>query len=371
MTDCPTDHTTTPRLNQLYFYLTDRCNLRCRHCWIEPHYTPEDRASTALEPDIFAAILDQAEPLGLTGVKLTGGEPLLHPRIGDLLTIIRRREFSLTVETNGTLCTPELARCLADFPCAFVSVSLDGAEAGTHDWIRGREGSFREAIGGIGHLVASGIRPQIIMTLMRRNKNEIAALVGLAESLGASSVKFNILQPTARGKHLQQTGEALDIGEMLALGRWVDQELSAQTTLSLCFHQPPAFRTLGNLFGKNGDGCQSCGVLGILGVLADGSYALCGIGATVPELIFGRAAKDDLSDVWQNNPILKDIRAGLPGRLAGICSRCILRKLCLGSCLAQNYYRRHTLWAPYWYCEAAFERGLFPETRLDPAPYAG
>jgi radical SAM protein with 4Fe4S-binding SPASM domain len=120
------------------------------------------------------------------------------------------------------------------------------------------------------------------------------------------------------------------------------------------------------MFGNGGDGCQTCGIMGIMGVLADGSYALCGIGATVPEMIFGHAATDKLEDVWRNHPILTEIREGLPNRLTGICTRCFLKYFCLGSCLAQNYYRRKDLWAPFWYCEEAYEKGLFPKSRLRP-----
>lgn len=353
-------------LNQLYFYLTDTCNLRCRHCWIEPRYDGNGKASVGIAPDLFESILDQAKPLGLAAVKLTGGEPLLHPQIEHLLDILQAKNLNLTVETNGTLCSAALSSHLADFPDIFVSVSLDSSDPSAHDEIRGVKGSFAATVKGIENLVAKNIRPQIIMTIMRRNKEHLADLVHLADSLGAGSVKFNVLQPTARGEHLHDSGETLDIQDWIALGRWVDEELSAQTALSLCFHQPPAFRGLGRLFGEHGDGCHACGILGILGVLADGSYALCGIGASVPELVFGHAATDSLQDVWFNCMILKEIREGLPQKLSGICGRCILKKFCLGSCLAQNYYRHRNLWAPFWYCEEAFRRGLFPETRLHP-----
>ncbi|MHB8771634.1 MAG: SynChlorMet cassette radical SAM/SPASM protein ScmF [Syntrophales bacterium] len=364
MTDEPADETLRYPLRQLYFYLTDACNLSCRHCWIEP---PEGSAPTALETDLFAVILDQAEPLGTTGVKLTGGEPLLHPRIDELLNAIRLRRLRLTVETNGTLCSPVLAEKIAACENAFVAVSLDAAAAETHDWIRGKTGSFFSAVTGIGNLVAAGLKPQIIMTLMKRNKEQTEALVRLAESLGAGSVKFNILQPTARGERMHAAGETIAIDELIALGQWVDGELSASTELPLYFHQPPSFRRLGKLFGAApGDGCHSCGVLGILGVLADGSYALCGIGETVPEMIFGHAGRTPLKEVWLNSPVLNEIRSGLPGRLQGVCAECLMKHLCMGSCLAQNYYRRRDLWAPFWYCEEAHLRGLFPNTRLRP-----
>lgn len=353
-------------LNQIYFYLTGSCNLRCRHCWIEPRYASESSKPEGIDPGVFENILDQALPLGLNGVKLTGGEPLLHPRIDLLLDHIRRKNLHLTMETNGTLCHPELAERLGDFPDVSISVSLDGADAGIHDWVRGKEGSFRAAIEGIENLVRYGIHPQIIMTVMRCNKDHLTDLVRLAESVGAGSVKFNVLQPTARGAQLHKAGETLEIGELIALGKWVDGELSATTGLSLCFHQPPAFRGLGFMFSKTGDGCHSCGILGILGVLSEGSYALCGIGTTIAELVFGHALKDSLHDVWLNNPVLRQIREGLPQKLTGACARCLMKNICLGSCIAQNYYRDRNLWAPFWFCEEAYQKGLFPATRMRP-----
>ena len=66
--------------------------------------------------------------------------------------------------------------------------------------------------------------------------------------------------------------------------------------------------------------------------------------------------------------LVEELREGLPGRLNGICGRCLMKKICLGSCIAQNYYGSKNLWSPYWYCEEAGKAGLFPETRMEPAP---
>jgi molybdenum cofactor biosynthesis enzyme MoaA len=68
-------------LNQIYFYLTEGCNLRCRHCWVAPKYQSGSNSYPALDLDLFKSIIEQAKHLGLTGVKLSGGEPLLHPEI--------------------------------------------------------------------------------------------------------------------------------------------------------------------------------------------------------------------------------------------------------------------------------------------------
>ncbi len=353
-------------LNQIYFYLTEGCNLRCRHCWIAPKYQSEANQYPALDLDLFKSIIEQGKPLGLIGVKLTGGEPLLHPQLNEILEHIRTEDLSMTLETNGVLCTPELAEKMAACKDPFVSVSLDGADAGTHEWVRGVNGCFDEAIEGLRNLVNAGFRPQLIMTIMRHNKDQMESVVRLAERLGAGSVKFNIVQPTARGEKMYESGEALSIEELVDLGQWVESTLSASTPLRLYYSHPMAFRPLGKMFGENGDGCGVCGILSILGVLADGSYALCGIGETVSDLVFGHAGIDLLEHVWTNTPVLQMIREELPHRLEGICGDCLMKERCIGSCLAQNYYRNKSLWEPFWFCEEAHNRGLFPETRVPP-----
>ena len=351
-------------LNQIYFYLTEGCNLRCRHCWIAPKFQSEGNSYPALDLDLFKSIIEQAKPLGLTGVKLTGGEPLLHPQIHEILEFVGTEDLSLTVETNGVLCTPEVALQMASCKNPFVSVSLDGAEAKTHEWVRGVEGCFETALQGIRNLVDAGLRPQIIMSIMRQNKDQMEEMVRLAEHLGAGSVKFNIVQPMARGEKMHDSGEALSIEELVDLGRWVENTLSSSTPLRLHYDHPLAFRPLGKIFANNGDGCRVCGILSILGVLANGSYALCGIGETVPELVFGHADSDRLEDIWTNSPILLELRKGLPHRLEGICGYCLMKRLCLGSCVAQNYYGSRDLWAPFWFCKEAHNQGLFPDTRI-------
>jgi SynChlorMet cassette radical SAM/SPASM protein ScmF len=353
-------------LNQIYFYLTEGCNLRCRHCWIVPKYQTDGHANPSLDLDLFRSIIQQANPLGLTGVKLTGGEPLLHPNIHEILQFIRTQPIRLIVETNGILCSSEIASKMIACEDPFVSVSLDGVDAETHEWVRGVAGSFEAALEGIRNLIKAGLRPQLIMSVMRRNKDQIEAMVRLAEDIGAGSVKFNIVQPTARGEKMHEAGETLTIEELVDLGQWVENTLSVSTGLHLYYDDPLAFRPLGKMFGDDGRGCDVCGIQGILGVLANGSYALCGIGEMVPDLVFGNPATDRLEEVWNTTPILLELREGLPERFEGICRDCLMKGICLGSCIAQNYYSSKNIWAPFWYCEQAHRLGLFPETRMRP-----
>jgi SynChlorMet cassette radical SAM/SPASM protein ScmF len=349
-------------INTLYFYLTEGCNLACRHCWMGPRFDATGSHYPTLPVVAFETAIREAKPLGLSGVKLTGGEPLLHPRFTRLLEIVQSEELKLTIETNGLLCTPEIAAEIAKSPDRFVSVSIDGTDAATHDRVRGVPGSFEAARQAVRNLVAAGIRPQVIFSVMRSNAGQVEAVVRTAEDLGAASLKYNVVQPTARGEMLHENRETLSIAELIELGQRVERDLAPRTKLQIFFHSPPAFKALRHV--ASGDGCAACGIFGILGVIASGHYALCGIGEQVPDLIFGAVGKDRLDEIWRENPILKALREGLPERLEGVCGRCLMKGSCLGTCVAQNYYSARSLWAPYWFCEQAEKAGLFPASRL-------
>jgi SynChlorMet cassette radical SAM/SPASM protein ScmF len=258
--------------------------------------------------------------------------------------------------------TSELVALLQECGVTGVSVSLDGATARTHDAIRNVSGGFERTLVGIGNLVAAGYRPELIMSLMRTNIGELEALLDLAVENGAGAVKLNIIQPTLRGAALHETGDNLSIEEILELNQRLQNELQSRYDLPIFLDVPMAFRPLGSLV--EGDGLSSCGILGILGLLADGHYALCGVGEHIPELVYGKAGVGSLAEIWAEHPLLLELREGLPKDLQGVCGNCLMKKVCLGSCVAMNYQQGQDLLAPYWFCERAYLERLFPESRL-------
>jgi len=347
------------KLNALYCFVTRGCNLRCRHCYIGARYDAATKRPPAIDVSLFRDVVRQAKRLGVSYVKLSGGEPLVHPRIGEILEITGREQIDVALSTNGVLCTPSLVKELSRVRLRGISVSLDGADAETHEWVRGQKGCFEKTLQGIRTLADAGFSPNIAMVVLRRNIGQIEAVVRLAESVGASSVTFNIAQPTGRGAALRDDGEFPAIRDLIELDGRV-RGLSRATPLALAYTLPPAFKPLGGIVGK---GHGICGILGILGVLSDGSLGLCGAAEEMPELIFGHAGRDDLDAVWRQAPLLKELRAGLPDGFRGICGECLMKNICQGRCIAQNYYRCRDLWAPHWFCEEAETQGLFPVSR--------
>lgn len=350
-----------PSLNQYYVYMTAGCNLACQHCWLSPVYQPKGTTGGHLDYELFRIALEEGIPLGLQSVKLTGGEPLLHPEFLRFVDLIKEKNLGLTIETNATLMTPEIARHFREkSSLGHISVSIDGCTAGSHDAFRGVPGSFEKAVAGIHMLVEVGYQPQVIMSLHDGNVGEIEKLVCLAEEWGAGSVKFNLIQPTGRGEQMSDRGQVLDIYKLIEIGKWLEHDLQKRVKIPLFYSWPMIFHSLDRLMKHGND---SCGIFGILGILANGSLAMCGIGMEIPELTYGKLGQDSVADIWKDNQVLKDLRSELPGKLEGACAECIFKWQCLGSCIAENYHQSRRLTAAFWFCQQALEAGLLPIQR--------
>lgn len=349
-----------PPLRSLYLYISGSCNLACRHCWIAPTYQGSDGDGQHIRLEYVRKAIREAKPLGLGSVKLTGGEPMLHPQFRELVRLISEEERAIIIETNGTLVDDDLAAFLKQTPyVSFISVSLDGVDAQTHEALRGVAGCYERALDGIRALVNVGFRPQLICTLHRGNVSQMAEMVELGERLGCGSVKFNHVQHIGRGEQFAGD-QRLDVTELIRLYRWVEKELVPRSKVKIHFDIPFAFYPIRRLLD---DRFSRCTVLNILGILAGGELSLCGIGVTVPELIYGHMEHDDLREVWCRSPGLADLRNRVPAQLEGICAQCLHRDMCLGHCVADTFHSTGRLNAPCRFCDRAETLGLFPVSR--------
>ena len=260
------------------------------------------------------------------------------------------------------LISRELARVMRDSGVRNISVSLDGATAEVHDEIRGVAGGFEKTVSGINALVAAGCHPELILTLQRSNLDQLTDFLRLASQLGAGNVKLNVVQPMLRGSALEEEGETLSIAELLDLAQWLRSGQVEQGGMPVNLDLPPAFRPLGAIVSGADSGL--CDILHILGVIPDGKYALCGIGQHVDALVMGDVISASLDDVWSRNPVLCALRDGLPAQLKGVCASCLMKGACRGNCIAVNFQGNNDLFAPFWFCQRAYEQGRFPATRL-------
>ena len=348
-------------LSTVYIYFK-YCNMRCRHCWINPPYSDKPAIKNdEVSIDEIISALEECRKLGMRSVKLTGGEPFTRKDIFTLLDYLKKNEIKITLETNGTLIKEREAKALKDAGVWHTGVSLDGPNDEIHSSLRGVGGSFDDAIRGIKALRKEGLNVQVITSLWKGNKAHIKSTIIMAKALGASSVKINPINYIERGAKLRQDGEVLSVKETIEFYHELSTETEKKGIGGVLFDIPPAFQPVKAMRFER---LNTCGIFNILGILGDGSISICGIGSSRDTLVLGRITKDRIEDIWCSNAILKEIRECVPSKLEGICGRCIMKKYCLGKCRAEAYYAEGSLLAPLGFCQTAYEEGLFPKSRM-------
>lgn len=356
-----------PPLRSFYLYLSASCNLRCRHCWITPEFSGKPVPGMTIDPKALREAVIEAKTLGLTHVKLTGGEPTLHPQFKKIVTMLTAEDLSMGMETNGTLITQEMAYFLKEkSKVGFVSVSIDSPVPAEHDAFRGVRGAFDAALRGLDHLVEAGYTNcQVIMSVHRGNRHQMEALTRLAAEHKAATVKFNPVESTGRGIAMHERGETLNFKEHMALSHWVDTDFRQRAPIPVFLSMPQALSPLNELWRQKGKAAD-CGVINVLGILGTGEIALCGIGQMIPQLVYGHLGIDSIRDIWFSHPVILGLRRDLenPKGYPGICGFCIHAKSCRLGCVANNYVYSGKLISPQWLCDEADREGAFPKTRL-------
>jgi predicted phosphodiesterase/pyruvate-formate lyase-activating enzyme len=192
---------------RLWVYTNFHCNLACDYCAVDS----SPRALPRLLPaERFRNLVDEAVAEGFVELYLTGGEPLLHPDIADLLAY-GTAALPTVLLTNATLLRAtrlERLRALAGNPHLVVQTSLDGARPPTHDAHRG-VGTWTKTMDGIATLVDLGLAVRVAMTETPENTGEVTEVAALLAEAGVPANGFLVRPLLRRGV----SGTGLDITE--------------------------------------------------------------------------------------------------------------------------------------------------------------
>ena len=313
-------------------HLTERCNLRCRHCYQTGRFV--DEMSVREISEVVAEISDTIDgwesAYGIEysrSFNVTGGEPLLR---GDLLEIaeeIKRRGFSLYLLTNGILVNENKARSMADLGVDGVQVSVEGPEE-IHDSIRGKR-SFSSSMRGVQALLDAGLTVTLNVTLSSVNADYFMDIIDLAMKKGVQRLGFSRLVPSGKGESMLK-----DMLSPEAVRRAYKKIFSVDTgNLKIVTGDPIASQSLVDFDDKDmGDvplgGCAAA-VSGIT-ILPDGTLVPCRR-LYVP---IGNIRRDSFRELWATSKVLEDIRSR--NKYEGKCRTCRRWAQCRG-CRAIAY----------------------------------
>lgn len=170
-------YTKTP--HSVRVVLSRNCNLHCDYCLNDSSIRTNDEE---LHTSEWLKLFERLKELRVFNVTLSGGEIFLRKDIFVLLKRLREnRMHQLSLLTNGTLITREIAEKLSQLKIKYISISVDGLEE-KHDEIRGK-GAFKKTIKGIQNLISVGIKPQLSFTPVKSNYSDLGPLIDFTVSL--------------------------------------------------------------------------------------------------------------------------------------------------------------------------------------------
>lgn len=351
-----------------------RCNLHCVHCY-------SDSANRAYAGELtteegFALIDDLAE-FGIPALLLSGGEPLMRPDIFRLIAHARERGVRVTLSTNGTLITREVAEELHRQGVSYVGISLDGIGA-TNDRFRGHKGAFEKAMVGFRNCRAVGQRVGLRMTLTRRNCQDLDGIFDFIEEEGIERACFYHLVYSGRGNAADElTPEVARAAVETILRRARDfaerglrKEIftvdnhadNALIYLKLREEDPARAEEVLALLRWNGGGLHSSGV-----GLADIDW----MGNVHPDQFWmehtlGNVRERPFSEIWRDasDPVLAGLRNRAP-LLKGRCGACQWKDICGGSFRVRALQVHGDPWAEDPGCYLTDEEiGIAPGSRI-------
>jgi radical SAM protein with 4Fe4S-binding SPASM domain len=286
--------------------LTLQCPLRCSHCYNFDRNRPAPARGPDLAFDEILSLMDDLRAAGTLFLSITGGEPLAHARIWDLLEEAAARHFAVNLQTNGTLLTEKACNRLARHRNLWgVSLSVYGATPETHDALTRTRGSFQRTLDGLRRLKTREIPVTMKFLATRANAREFPSMIALAE---AESVPF--LTDVAITPRHDGTPDSLDCRIDLD----TLEELYRGPLLPLLPEPPP---------GLSGSSFTCSWARGYAAVSASGDVWPC-IAAPIRA---GNIRERSFREIWKDSPVLRRIRR-FPPNDPKPCIPCSLKAWC-------------------------------------------
>ncbi|MCX7982008.1 MAG: SynChlorMet cassette radical SAM/SPASM protein ScmE [Syntrophales bacterium] len=324
--------------------ITSRCNLRCTYC---SHFT----SAADVEEDIpffeWRQFFEELGRAGIMRVVFSGGEPFARHDFLDLLIDLKRHPIRFAILSNGTLIDNKIAQFLQKSGrLDYIQISLDGADAETHDSFRGK-GSFDKAVKGIQALQEVGLTPVVRVTIHRKNYLQLKSIARfILEELRLPSFSTNsashmgLCRRHASITQLTPPEYAAAMEIMLEISDLFPGQVNATAGPLADGYTWRAMEEArwGRITPPAGGGYLSgCrGPFETLAVRADGMLIPC---QQLSHLPLGRINRDPLLTIWRNHPTLSLLRnrQHIPLATFSFCRDCPYLSSCTGNCPATAY----------------------------------
>jgi len=322
---------------------TNSCNLKCKHCYQSAGKRLPDELSLSKRLNV----IDQLAAEDVFSIAFSGGEPLMDKDIWPVIKRAKKHSMYVSIATNGTLLTKEIAKKMADVGVDYVEVSVDSVNPKKHDEFRGVPGAWEKTVEGIKNVVEQdSINVGLAPTITRMNFDELEDLIKLAMKLKVDKFfVFNFI-PVGEGKNLIDLDLTPEMREKMLNILYDYYVKYGIVTLSTCpqYARVCMMRSKGTFSPSShytiGRGEKTHLIAEFVGGCGVGR-AYCAIqpdGIVTPcvymPIAVGDLKKQSFKEIWTTSPVLDDLRSR--DDLKGHCGVCEYRSAC-GGCRARAY----------------------------------
>jgi MoaA/NifB/PqqE/SkfB family radical SAM enzyme len=287
-----------------------QCNLACRMC---PVVFRAEKPPAFMKFDAFCRLIDEFS--GLKELHLQGlGEPLLHPRFFDMVGYAAQRGIEVSTNTNLTALSERRAEDCVRSGLARMHVSLDAAEAEAYEYIR-VGARFNKVLRNLGWLTETkarlhAARPEIrlVAVAMRRNLEQLPALVRLADRYGVRSLSvqhlahdFSEASLPAKYRPMREfvDRETLATEDPARVQRWFDEARAVAAALGVELRLPNSNPQPRRAGAKGRERCDWPWRGSY--VAYSGEAMPCCMVATPDRVNFGSMTRDGAAAIWNND----------------------------------------------------------------------
>lgn len=175
------------------------CNLECLHCYC---FSSPKAPKFLRTVDEWRSCIQSLDNYGIADVYITGGETLIVEEVWELIAEIRDRGMGAGLSTNALYLNERIISNLQRYRIDTLQVSLDGGTLQTHEYLRGKVGSFEKTVENISEL-ARYTNPVINTTINRLNIDEMTKIVQIGQGIGVAKYKFYPQKGCGRGAMMQ------------------------------------------------------------------------------------------------------------------------------------------------------------------------
>jgi len=307
---------------QVSIEVTRRCPLECLHCYNNLPMGDLDAKQRELTKEEHFRVLDELVEMGCFWILYTGGEIFARKDFLEIYTYAKTKGFLITLFTNGTIMTEEIADYLKEWPPFAIEITLYGRTRETYEALTMIPGSYDRCLHGIKLLKERGLPLKLKTVATSINKHEVIAMRQFAEEELGVDFKMD-----------GQINPRIDCSQSPLAVRLTPEDLFAldmATPKAIGEYRTLAQRDLGNpSIVESEDTLYFCG--GGVGGFAINAFGEIGICVISQQETFS-VRNAGVRDIWQGS--LAELRSRKRTRLTK-CTTCRIQSLC-GMCPANG-----------------------------------